>query len=98
MYGHRSLGIGTEEYFIHMGMKGTTCTFTITCSMDDIFQQCCQILLINENHWDPFGKKFHISMIGEYGKYIVGREPAPSRHMCSFNLNSNELLMPVAEP
>ena len=86
-----------EEYFIPMVMKGSTCTFTMRCPMNEEFQQCLQIILSNRDHWDPSDKICHIALTEEERGYSVGRAPTPSRNICFFRLTSNSLLPLVME-
>ena len=86
-----------EEDFIPMVMKRSTCTFTTWCPMNEEFQQCCQIILSNEDHWDPSAKICHIAVTQEERRYSVGRAPTPSHNIRFLNLKSNSLLTPVAE-
>ena len=43
-----------------MDTKSTTCKFTTWFPKNEEFQQCRQIILSNEYHWDPYAKFFHI--------------------------------------
>ena len=63
--GHQYLGIDTEEDLVPMCIKGTTCTFTKWCPMDEEFHKFHQILLSNDYHWDPSANIFNVSVMGE---------------------------------
>ena len=62
-YGHLFLGKDMGEYFIPMGMKIKTCTFTTLCPTYEGFQQCHHFILSNENHWDPSTNISNISVM-----------------------------------
>ena len=80
-----------------MMMKVKTYTFTTWCPTGDEFQQFCQILLSNQDHWYPYSDMFRISEMEEQRRYIVGRYQTPSRNIRFIDLKSNSLLPPVAQ-
>ena len=80
-----------------MGMKGNICTFTTRCLTDEEYQQCCHIILSDEDNWYTSAKIFNISDMEEEIRYSVGRASTPSRDIIFVYLNSNSLLPPVAE-
>ena len=80
-----------------MGMKGTTCMFNTWCTTDQEFQNFRQILLSNEDHWDPPANIFQISVMEEDISYSVDWAPTPSWNIDFVHLNSDSLLPPVGE-
>ena len=95
--GNQYLVIDMEEYFVPIGMKVTTCTFTTRYHTDEEFQQFYQILLSNQYHWDPSAKIFHISVMQEQIRYSVVRVSTPSRHIIFVHFNSNSFFITAAD-